>query len=102
MNAQECLGRRVLGLAFSPTGGNMSHITEENREEVCANTDDYDSLESNMTFLGYVCIKDPCRPEVASAIKECKTAGISVIMITGDAKATAVAIANEIGILVPG
>ena len=52
-----------------------------------------------MAFLGYVCIKDPVRPEVKSAIQECKTAGINVIMITGDSKETAVSIAKELKII---
>jgi len=46
-----------------------------------------------------MCIKDPVRPEVGNAIKECNTAGIRVIMITGDAKDTAIAIAKEIYII---
>jgi magnesium-transporting ATPase (P-type) len=49
--------------------------------------------------LGIVCIKDPVREEVKQAIADCKTAGIRVIMITGDSKETAVAIAKEIGII---
>lgn len=46
-----------------------------------------------------MCIKDPIRPEVPEAIRACKTAGIQVYMITGDAKETAVSIAKECGIL---
>lgn len=46
-----------------------------------------------------MCIKDPVRPEVQSAIEDCKTAGIRVIMITGDSKETAVAIARELKII---
>lgn len=49
--------------------------------------------------MGIVCIKDPVREEVKQAIADCKTAGIRVIMITGDSKETAVAIAKEIGII---
>jgi P-type E1-E2 ATPase len=49
--------------------------------------------------LGFVCIKDPVRDEVKSAIEDCKTAGIRVIMITGDSKETAVAIAKELLII---
>lgn len=49
--------------------------------------------------MGYVCIKDPVRPEVGGAIKQCKTAGVNVIMITGDSKETAVAIAKELAII---
>jgi len=56
-------------------------------------------LESGLAFLGYVCIKDPVRPEVEQAIVDCKTAGINVIMITGDAKETAVSIAKELNII---
>lgn len=48
-----------------------------------------------------VCIKDPVRNEVKAAIKDCKTAGIRVIMITGDSKETAVAIAKEVNIIDP-
>ena len=48
-----------------------------------------------------VCIKDPVRGEVKSAIEDCKTAGIRVIMITGDSKETAVAIAKELEIINP-
>lgn len=49
--------------------------------------------------MGVVCIKDPVRAEIKPAIKDCKTAGIRVIMITGDSKETAVAIAKEINII---
>ena len=51
--------------------------------------------------MGVVCIKDPVRAEVKAAIEDCKTAGIRVIMITGDAKDTAVAIAKELDIIDP-
>lgn len=61
----------------------------------------YGEYEQGGTFLGLVCIKDPVRPEVKSAIEDCKTAGIRVIMITGDSKETAVAIAKEINIIDP-
>jgi Ca2+-transporting ATPase len=46
-----------------------------------------------------VCIRDPPRDEVKTAIEACKTAGIRVIMITGDSKETAVAIAKELQII---
>merc|ERR1719401_2872052 len=54
-----------------------------------------------MTFIGVTGILDPPRPEVKPAIKACRVAGISVIMITGDNKVTAEAIAQDIGILAP-
>lgn len=59
----------------------------------------FGEYEVGGTFLGIVCIKDPVREEVKSAISDCKTAGIRVIMITGDSKETAVAIAKEINII---
>ena len=59
----------------------------------------YNELETGGTFLGIVCIKDPVREEVKQAILDCKTAGIRVIMITGDSKEPAVAIAKEIQII---
>lgn len=80
----------------------MAKLTQDNQSEMLSDTDKYDKLEGNLRFLGYACIKDPCRPEVKTAIADCKLAGISVIMITGDAKATAIAIAKEIGIIMPG
>ncbi len=56
-------------------------------------------LEQDMTYLGLSGMIDPIRPEVKDAIVECKNAGIRAIMITGDHKDTAVAIANQLGIL---
>ena len=47
---------------------------------------------------GVVGIKDPARPEVADSIQSCTEAGIRVIMITGDAKDTAIAIAKDVNI----
>lgn len=59
-------------------------------------------VEQNLTFLGMVGIQDPPRPECKAAIRDCRTAGISIIMITGDNKDTADAIAVELGIIQPG
>ena len=55
-----------------------------------------------MTFVGVAGIKDPARPEVPPAIAACETAGIRVVMITGDTQPTAEAIAREIGIFKAG
>jgi Ca2+-transporting ATPase len=54
---------------------------------------------SDLTFLGMIGLIDPPRPDVAQAIQECKTAGISVVMITGDHPQTAKEIARQLGIL---
>ncbi|MGN0070879.1 MAG: cation-translocating P-type ATPase [Atopobiaceae bacterium] len=59
-----------------------------------------DALEHDMTFLGLCGMIDPVRPEVKQAVAEAHTAGMRVIMITGDHIDTAVAIAKELGIIV--
>jgi Ca2+-transporting ATPase len=61
----------------------------------------YKDIESGLTLVGIVGIKDPARPEVADSIKLCSKAGIRVMMITGDAKDTAVAIARDVNIFPP-
>lgn len=58
-----------------------------------------ETLEENLCYIGLVGMIDPVRPEVVSAIEECKSAEIRPIMITGDHKDTAVAIAKQLGIL---
>ncbi|MEA4927917.1 MAG: cation-translocating P-type ATPase [Candidatus Limiplasma sp.] len=58
-----------------------------------------EQLETGLTFLGLTGMIDPIRPEVKAAVDECRTAGIRVVMITGDHIDTATAIARELGIL---
>ena len=58
-----------------------------------------DAVECDLCFVGLVGMIDPVRPEVKDAINECRSAGIRPIMITGDHKDTAVAIASELGII---
>lgn len=62
-------------------------------------SDDFESIEKNLTYSGLAGMTDPPRPEVKSAIQECKTAGIITVMITGDHASTASSIAKDIGIL---
>ena len=66
-------------------------------EKPAENTPEY--LENNLVFLGLTGMIDPVRPEVKAAIEECRSAGIRAVMITGDHKDTAVAIAKELGII---
>ncbi|MGL5055225.1 MAG: cation-translocating P-type ATPase [Fusobacteriaceae bacterium] len=79
---------RVLGITFKIV----------NSEKVDLTLDD----EQDMTLLGLVAMIDPPREEVYEAIKEAKAAGIRSIMITGDHKTTAAAIARDIGLMSSG
>jgi len=58
-----------------------------------------DSIENDMVFLGLAGMIDPVRPEVKAAVDSCRSSGIKVVMITGDHKDTAAAIAMELGII---
>ena len=80
---------RVLALAYKKIG------SEEDFE-------DRDALESDLIYVGLVGMMDPPRKEAKEAVALCEKAGIKVVMITGDNKDTAAAIASEIGILKGG
>ena len=104
-------------------GGNVVPMTEEIRNKVleanksmadralrvlCASRRTWDSvpedcspenLEKDLTYIGLSGMIDPVRPEVKDAIIECREAGIRPIMITGDHRDTAAAIAMELGII---
>lgn len=76
-------GLRVLAMAYKNLeGGDFSEERAENE----------------LVFIGLVGIMDPPRTEAIDAVAQCKSAGIDVIMITGDHKLTAMAVAKEIGI----
>ena len=60
---------------------------------------DSETVECDLCFIGLVGMIDPVRPEVKPAIDECRNAGIRPIMITGDHKDTAIAIAMQLGII---
>ncbi len=60
------------------------------------------SIENDLTFVGLMGMIDPARPEARDAITVCTRAGIRAIMITGDYKDTAVAIARDLGLMKPG
>jgi len=64
-----------------------------------ANPNLHEAVESGLTLLGVVGIRDPPRPDAKDAIARCEKAGIRVYMITGDSRETAIAIASELGIL---
>lgn len=69
------------------------------------NTDSPDSYNFPTTgyrFIGLISLLDPPRPAVPDAVKKCRTAGIKVIMVTGDHPVTAMAIAKKVGIISEG
>jgi len=104
-------------------GGEIQPITEERINKIMAVNDDYarlglrvlaaatrvlpddfqdyliESVECNLTFLGMVAMQDPPRPDVTAAVKKCHSAGIRIVMITGDYGLTAESIARNIGIV---
>lgn len=61
-----------------------------------------ETVESDLTFLGFVGISDPARPEINHAVALARKAGIATMMITGDNELTAESIGKEIGLLLPG
>ena len=82
--AKEAL--RVLGCAYKE----IDHVPTKKEME---------NLENGLTFVGMVGMIDPPREEAKKAVEKCKTAGIKTVMITGDHKITATAIAKKLGIL---
>ena len=80
---------RTIAVAFKPLK-TTDHIQSEQE------------AERDLMFIGLQGMIDPPRPEVKQAVQECKDAGIKTIMITGDHKVTAMAIAEQLGILPPG
>ncbi|HSA89661.1 MAG TPA: HAD-IC family P-type ATPase, partial [Burkholderiales bacterium] len=80
---------RVLGVACRPLDAVPDNPTPE-------------ALEKELTFVGLLGMIDPARPEVVEAVRVANGAGLKTVMVTGDHKDTAEAIAREIGILTPG
>ena len=76
-------------------------LSRKNWTEIPSDTEP-GAIENGLCLVGLSGMIDPVRPEVKSAIEECHSAGIQTVMITGDHKDTAVAIAKELGILSEG
>ncbi len=78
---------RVLGVAFKEIDPSATEKLDE------------ETVENGLVFVGLVGMIDPPREEAKIAVKKCEEAGIKTVMITGDHKLTAVAVAKELGIL---
>lgn len=86
-------GLRVLAVACRPLKRNDKSLPETIREYTP------DTIECQLTFLGLVAMQDPPRREVKDAVALCRSAGIKIVMITGDYGLTAESIARKIGII---
>ena len=94
-----CLALAVKeGKALGPLATYDKDAPRPAQTRLLSDTSRFASIESGLTFVGLVGIKDPARPEVTTAIGRCKQAGIRVVMITGDSAQTAAAIARDVGI----
>ncbi len=86
---------RVLGVAYKQ----LNEIEIEDFRELSKTEEINKRVEEDLTFVGLVGMIDPPRGEAVEANKVCQQAGIKTIMITGDHKLTAMAVAKEIGII---
>ena len=89
---------RVIGLAYKKLD-RETYEKIKDEEAIEENHHLKEELEKDLIFTGLVGIMDPPRAEAIDAVADCQKAGIQVVMITGDHKDTATAIAKEIGIL---
>lgn len=78
--------------------GKVSSASAATASPLLQSPETFVQLEKDLVLVGLCGIKDPARPEAAAAILRCREAGVRVMMMTGDSKETAVAIAREVNI----
>jgi sodium/potassium-transporting ATPase subunit alpha len=89
-------GERVLGFGMLPLNKEVFH---ENFDFNTTSPDNFNFPLENYIFVGLISLMDPPKDSVPFAIRKCQSAGIKVIMVTGDQPPTAAAIAKQIGII---
>ena len=91
--------RQSIQMANRAMGQQALRVLAVAKRELTNRPEDGDkAIESNLTFIGLIGMIDPARPEAAEAIASCQSAGIKVVMITGDHRTTAEAIGKDIGL----
>lgn len=93
---------RILELCYKMSGDALRVLSFAVREHAAVPEEEAADIEEGMTFVGAVGMIDPPRKEVIKAVETCHTAGIRVVMITGDHKVTAMAIAKQLHIFREG
>ena len=93
---------RILELCYKMSGDALRVLGFAVREHAAVPEEEAADIEEGMTFVGAVGMIDPPRKEVIKAVETCHTAGIRVVMITGDHKVTAMAIAKQLHIFRDG
>jgi Ca2+-transporting ATPase len=83
---------------YATRGYRVISLAKKRMDALPPEKDAREAAESNLTYLGFACIVDPPREGVKHAVEECHSAGINVVMITGDSAATAKTIAEDLGI----
>ena len=84
-------GLRVIGVGYKEISNLKSQMSN------LSNLSNLNELASDFNFVGLIALKDPLRPEVKEAIEVCKQAGMKPVLVTGDHKLTAIAVAKEVG-----
>ncbi len=86
------INKNIISEEIKKEAGPNKKLNKEKKEKI------YRERFKDMTFVGFIALRDPLRKDVKQAIKTCRRAGMRLIIITGDHKLTAKAIAEELGL----
>ncbi|MEX2515243.1 MAG: HAD-IC family P-type ATPase [Candidatus Paceibacterota bacterium] len=90
-NRKSSEGKRLIAIGFKANAGDKIDLAEEGKPT--------DEQIAGLTFLGLIAFSDPVREDVAESIAQAKSAGVHILMVTGDNPETANFIAREVGII---